>query len=101
MTQQPIQTTAYWDQAADGYIAGAEPFTGLFCRDAVALADVLVVMTLLDIATGPGALAVAAAEVGARVTAIDFSQTMLERVTARSDDPAARGRRCRGCSSRG
>lgn len=85
MAQQPIQTTGYWDQTADGYIAGAEPFTGLFCRDAVALAEILSGMTLLDIATGPGALAIAAAEAGARVTAIDFSQTMIDRVTTRSD----------------
>lgn len=96
MTQQPIQTTAYWDQAADGYIAGAEPFTGLFCRDAVALADILPGMTLLDIATGPGALAVAAAEAGARVTAIDFSQTMIERVTACSDGLEIEARRMDG-----
>ena len=84
MATQPIQTADYWDQTADGYIAGAEPFTGLFCRDAVELAEVLPGTTLLDIATGPGALAIAAAEAGARVTAIDFSPVMIERLHSRA-----------------
>lgn len=84
MIAQPVQTAAYWDQTADAYITGAEPFTALFCRDAVALADILPGMTLLDIATGPGALAIAAAEAGARVTAIDFSPVMIDRLRARS-----------------
>lgn len=84
MATQPIQTADYWDQTADGYIAGAEPFTALFCRDAVALADIAPGMSLLDIATGPGALALAAAEAGARVTAIDFSQAMIDRLGARA-----------------
>ena len=62
---QPIQTAAYWDETADAYIVGAEPFTAQFCRDAVALAEIETGMSLLDIATGPGALALAAAAEGA------------------------------------
>jgi len=81
---QPIQTAAYWDETADGYIASAEPFTALFCEDAVQLADVKPGLTLLDIATGPGALALAAANAGAKVTAIDFSQEMIARLSKRS-----------------
>jgi SAM-dependent methyltransferase len=79
-----IQTDAFWDQSVDGYIASAEPFTGLFCEDAVALAEVGPGMTLLDIATGPGALALAAARAGATVTAIDFSQAMIDRLRERA-----------------
>jgi SAM-dependent methyltransferase len=82
---QPIQTPAYWDQTADGYIASAEPFTARFCEDAVQLAGVEPGATLLDIATGPGALALAAQRAGAQVTAIDFSQTMIDRLTARAE----------------
>lgn len=78
-----IQTEAFWDEAADGYIASAEPFTALFCGDAAQLAAIEPGMTLLDVATGPGALALAAARAGARVTAIDFSQTMVDRLTDR------------------
>ncbi|MDM7957104.1 methyltransferase domain-containing protein [Blastomonas sp.] len=81
-----IQTDAFWDQSVDGYIASAEPFTGLFCKDAVGLADIAPGMTLLDIATGPGALALAAARAGATVTAIDFSQAMIDRLRERAAD---------------
>lgn len=82
----PIQTAAFWDQSADGYIASAEPFTAQFCADAVELAAIEPGMTLLDVATGPGALALAAARVGAAVTAIDFSQTMIDRLRRRVGD---------------
>jgi SAM-dependent methyltransferase len=81
----PIQTAAFWDQSADGYIASAEPFTALFCADALGLAAIEPGMTLLDVATGPGALALAAARAGAVVTAIDFSQTMVDRLNGRID----------------
>ncbi|GBH32142.1 class I SAM-dependent methyltransferase [Sphingobium xenophagum] len=81
---QPIQTAAYWDETADAYVMGAEPFTGQFCRDAVVLADIEPGMSLLDIATGPGALALAVAAAGANVTAVDFSTGMIDRLTVRS-----------------
>jgi ubiquinone/menaquinone biosynthesis C-methylase UbiE len=55
-----------------------------FCTDAVRFADIHPGMTLLDIATGPGALAIAAARAGARVTAIDFAPAMIERLNARA-----------------
>lgn len=80
----PVQTDAFWDQSVDGYVASAEPFTQLFCQDAVRLAEIGSGMRLLDIATGPGALALAAAEAGAAVTAIDFSQAMIDRLNSRS-----------------
>lgn len=79
----PIQTAAFWDKSADGYIASAEPFTALFCSDAVHLSAIERGMTLLDVATGPGALALAAARAGALVTAIDFSQAMVDRLSGR------------------
>lgn len=43
-------------------------------------------MSLLDVATGPGALALAADDAGASVTAIDFSPGMIERLKARAAD---------------
>lgn len=79
-----MQGRDYWEANVDGYVAMAEPFTGLFCADAVGLAEIGPGMALLDVATGPGALALAAEEAGALVTAIDFSQAMIERLTARA-----------------
>lgn len=92
----PIQTAAFWDASADGYIASAEPFTGQFCVDAVRLAAIEPGMTLLDVATGPGALALAAARAGAVVTAIDFSQTMVDRLTQRIADLPVQAHRMDG-----
>lgn len=86
MVDQPIQTTEYWDEAVDGYVAAAEPFTALFCADAVALARIEPGMALLDIAAGPGAVSLAAARQGARVTAIDFSPAMIARLEERRGD---------------
>lgn len=80
---EPVQTAGYWDSAVDGYVAVAEPFTARFCEDAVALAGIERGTTLLDIATGPGALAIAAARAGASVTAIDFSPAMIARLQGR------------------
>lgn len=91
-----IQTDAYWDATASAYEAGAEPFTGQFCADAVALAEITPGLTLLDVATGPGAVALAAARAGAQVTAIDFSQAMVDRVAARAGDLAVRALRMDG-----
>ncbi len=81
---QPIQTADFWNDTADGYVASVEPFTARFCEDAVELAGIEPGMTVLDVAAGPGALALAAARAGARVTAIDFSQAMVDRLVARS-----------------
>lgn len=81
-----IQTDEYWDASVDGYIATAEPFTAQICDDAAELARIAPGMTFLDVATGPGALALAAARRGAQVTAIDFSAAMVARLRARIGD---------------
>jgi SAM-dependent methyltransferase len=83
---EPIQTPEFWDGNADQYVASAEPFTAQFCEDAVVLAEIEADVALLDIATGPGALALAAARAGARVTAIDFSAEMIDRLRSRVGD---------------
>lgn len=91
-----IQGRDYWEAEVDGYVAMAEPFTGLFCADAVALAEIGPGMALLDVATGPGALALAAEDAGALVTAIDFSQAMIERLTERAAGRRIAARRMDG-----
>jgi ubiquinone/menaquinone biosynthesis C-methylase UbiE len=92
----PIQTAEFWDGTADQYMTSAEPFTGQFCEDAAELAEIEPGIDLLDVATGPGALALAAARRGARVTAIDFSPAMVERLSERMGDLPIVARRMDG-----
>lgn len=73
---------AHWDQTADHYETSAHPFTARFAADALARIAVTPGMRVLDVATGTGALALAAARAGAEVLATDFSPAMVARVTA-------------------
>lgn len=75
---------AFWDKSAETYAAMAEPFTGLFAADALALAEIRPGTRLLDVATGTGAAAALASAKGAEVTAIDFSPGMIARVSAQN-----------------
>lgn len=83
---QAIQTAAFWDASVEGYERASEPFTARFCEDAAELADISPGLRLLDIAAGPGALALAAARRGAIVTAIDFAPAMTRRLADRARD---------------
>ena len=70
----------YWDKAVANYEAQAQPFTSYFADAALAKLDIAPSTRVLDIATGTGAVALAAARSGAEVLAIDFSSGMVERV---------------------
>jgi SAM-dependent methyltransferase len=71
---------AYWDTVVANYEAQAQPFTGFFAEAALARLDISPGTRLLDVACGTGAVALAAARLGAEVLAIDFSQGMVARV---------------------
>lgn len=72
-----------WDDYAPDYEAVHEPLTGQFARAALNFVPVGPEDRVLDIAAGPGTLAVLAAEGGAAVTAIDNSQRMVARLKER------------------
>ena len=71
-----------WDETASHYERTAHPFTSLYARDALARVPLSSQSRVLDIATGTGALALAAARTGADVMATDFSPGMVARVAA-------------------
>lgn len=79
---QRMNDPAHWDEVATHYEATAHPFTRHYAGAALAMIDVTPGMRLLDVATGTGALALAAARAGAQVLATDFSPGMVKRVTA-------------------
>ncbi|GLS45224.1 class I SAM-dependent methyltransferase [Methylobacterium brachythecii] len=71
-----------WDKAAEHYERTAHPFTARFAEAALARVPLTAQSRVLDVATGTGALAFAAARTGAQVLAVDFSPGMVARVAA-------------------
>ncbi|UZK65794.1 class I SAM-dependent methyltransferase [Sphingomonas sp. M1-B02] len=71
-----------WNDLAHHYEATAHPFTAAFAEAALARVAIGPQTRLLDVATGTGALALAAAWAGAQVLATDFSSAMVARVAA-------------------
>jgi len=67
-----------WSNAPESYDASFASFTALFAQDALRLANVGPGQRVLDVCTGTGALALIAAEAGAEVLAVDFSQGMID-----------------------
>jgi ubiquinone/menaquinone biosynthesis C-methylase UbiE len=72
----------HWDVAASHYQQTAHPFTARFAEAALARIALTPESHVLDVATGTGALALAAARTGAQVLATDFSPGMVARVAA-------------------
>jgi ubiquinone/menaquinone biosynthesis C-methylase UbiE len=76
------QTAPGWDAVAETYERMFEPFTALYAEEALQLVGLEAGQRVLDVAAGTGALTVAAARMGAEVTAADFSPRMVERLRA-------------------
>ena len=72
----------HWDVAASHYQRTAHPFTARFAEAALARVALAPESDVLDVATGTGALALAAARTGAKVLATDFSPGMVACVAA-------------------
>ena len=77
-----FESPDHWDVAASRYRQTAHPFTALFAEAALTRVTLGPDSHVLDVATGTGALALAAARTGARVLATDFSPGMVACVAA-------------------
>lgn len=80
----PITTAMAWDNVATGYADELPALFGHYAEDALALAGVGPTDDILDVATGPGTLALRAAGRVASVTALDFSEEMLRVLRSRA-----------------
>lgn len=67
-----------WQSVADGYAEYFSSLTGQTVEPVLDAAGVSTGMEVLDVASGPGIVAAAAAERGAQVTGVDFSAVMVE-----------------------
>jgi ubiquinone/menaquinone biosynthesis C-methylase UbiE len=87
MTQppSPLATPEAWNLVAPGYVELIVPQFEPFANDALNLAGVAEGSRIVDVACGPGTLALLAAKRGARVSAIDFASSMVEALRARAD----------------
>lgn len=80
----PLSKPHVWNLVAPGYVEhNAETFDAFAAR-ALDLAGVEPGQRIVDVAAGPGSLAVQAAARGARVDALDFSPAMLDALRARA-----------------
>ena len=79
----PLATPLPWDLVSGGYESDIVPMFESYARDALRLSSVTASHAVLDVAAGPGTLALLAAPDVARVEAIDFSPRMVERLERR------------------
>lgn len=80
----PLATPLAWDLVADDYTAELVPQFERFASDALRLGGTKPDSRILDVATGPGSLALLAARTAASVAALDFSETMIARLRDRA-----------------
>lgn len=73
-----FEKTEHWDKTASQYQKTAHPFTSRFAEYALSRVPITSESRVLDIATGTGALSLAAARMGAHVVATDFSAGMVD-----------------------
>ena len=79
----PLSVVGPWDLVSAGYAAESASIMLPFSRLAVELAQPAPGAHVLDVATGPGVLALDLAPRVARVDAVDFSPAMLEQLEQR------------------
>jgi len=89
-SRQPDQEAQRWDDHVLMYEAVFEPFTLQFAHAAISALGLAAGQSVLDVGAGSGGAALAMAEQGLRVTAIDASARMVERILARADGRGVR-----------
>ncbi|KAB2912466.1 MAG: class I SAM-dependent methyltransferase [Hyphomicrobiaceae bacterium] len=81
---QPDQQPQRWDDHVCVYETVFEPFTLQFAQAAISMLGLARGRSVLDVGAGSGGAALAMAEQGLRVTAIDASPRMVDRILARA-----------------
>lgn len=84
----PMASPEPWDLVADGYAEELLPLGEHFAGIALDLAGLSAPAHIVDVATGPGTLALLAAQRGLTVSALDFSEAMIAHLRRRADEAA-------------
>jgi ubiquinone/menaquinone biosynthesis C-methylase UbiE len=79
----PLSVKEPWDLVSEGYAVEAASIMLPFTRQAIHIVEPGASARVLDVATGPGVLALELAPRVARVDAVDFSRAMLDQLEAR------------------
>ena len=80
----PLTRPYAWDLVSQDYTRDLGPHVSKYAADALALAPPAPHGRVIDVATGPGTLALLAARLGHRVTAVDFSPAMVALLRTRA-----------------
>jgi len=84
-TVPPLEATrGAWDAVAPGYDGYVTDYNMALGRTALERVRIGPGVTVLDVASGSGAVAIPAAQQGAEVTAVDLSPVMVERLARRA-----------------
>lgn len=83
-TSSPLAMPEPWDLVVPEYVRELMPVFESFSREALARAGVGRGSRVVDVAAGPGTLALLAARGGARVTAVDFAPRMIAALRERA-----------------
>jgi SAM-dependent methyltransferase len=84
----PLATAGPWNGVSAAYTAELLPQFERFSRDALALNRLPASPRIVDIACGPGTLAILAAREGASVSAVDISRAMIASLRRRAGEGA-------------
>ena len=84
--ESPFAASATWDLVAEGYAVDVMPEAEHTARAALKRASLPPSPHIVDVACGPGTLALLAAREGATVSAVDFSPAMIANLRRRAQE---------------
>jgi ubiquinone/menaquinone biosynthesis C-methylase UbiE len=79
----PMSLASTWDAVVDAYLEVNVPHLERYARDALRLCPVAPGARVLDVAAGPGTLALLAAPTASHVAAVDFAPAMVQALERR------------------